>query len=150
MGFCYIFYHSYKLYVHFLQCLTRTQEKKKRKFPPSSKEIECVTARKPINEKVFFLNGDHRVIEFDAAATCGEVMDMWHFVDFLPYFRFFYKMIRQRKSCCLIYYFMTIVTFNFKIKSLTRIYFCFRCISDIYQICCQKLKFAEKCLDIYH
>ena len=29
--------------------------------------------RKPIIEKVHFLNGDHRVIEFDAAATCVEV-----------------------------------------------------------------------------
>ena len=55
------------------QCLTRTQEKKKRKFPPSSKEIECVTMRKPIIEKVHFLNGSHRVVEFDAAATCVEV-----------------------------------------------------------------------------
>ena len=57
----------------YVQCFTRTQEKKKRKFPPSAKEIDCVTARKAINEKVFLLNGDHRVIEFDAAATCGEV-----------------------------------------------------------------------------
>lgn len=57
----------------FFQCLTRTQEKKKRKFPPSGKEIDCVTSRKPINERVYLLNGDHRIIEFDAAATCGEV-----------------------------------------------------------------------------
>ncbi|XP_052271099.1 unconventional myosin-VIIb-like isoform X2 [Dreissena polymorpha] len=56
------------------KCLTRTQEKKCRKFPPSAKEIECVIARKPINEKVFFLNGDNRIIEFDAAATCGELI----------------------------------------------------------------------------
>ncbi|XP_052766932.1 myosin-I heavy chain-like isoform X3 [Mya arenaria] len=56
------------------KCMIRTQEKKQRKFPPSAKEIECVTGRKPINEKVFLLNGDHRVIEFDAAATCGELI----------------------------------------------------------------------------
>ncbi|XP_045181128.2 myosin-I heavy chain-like isoform X2 [Mercenaria mercenaria] len=56
------------------KCLTRTQEKKKRKFPPSTKEIDCVISRKPINEKVFLLNGDHRIIEFDAAAVCGEVL----------------------------------------------------------------------------
>ena len=70
------------------QCLTRTQEKKKRKFPPSSKEIECVIMRKPIIEKVHFLNGSHRVVEFDAAATCVEVglkygMKILHIVVFL-------------------------------------------------------------------
>ncbi|KAL4238111.1 hypothetical protein ACF0H5_002823 [Mactra antiquata] len=56
------------------KCLTRTQEKKKRKFSPSAKEIDCVSSRKPINERVYLLNGDHRVIEFDAAATCVEVI----------------------------------------------------------------------------
>ena len=72
------------------QCLTRTQEKKKRKFPPSSKEIECVTMRKPIIEKVHFLNGSHRVVEFDAAATCVEVELNFFFLIFEIVTEFFY------------------------------------------------------------
>ncbi|CAG5127788.1 unnamed protein product, partial [Candidula unifasciata] len=57
-----------------LKCLTRTIEKKRRKFPPSIAEIQCVIQRKPITHKIYFLNGEQRVIEFDSAGTCGEVI----------------------------------------------------------------------------
>ena len=30
--------------------------------------------RKLITQRIFFLNGDQRVVEFDSAATCGEVI----------------------------------------------------------------------------
>ncbi|ESO93643.1 hypothetical protein LOTGIDRAFT_119149, partial [Lottia gigantea] len=55
------------------KCLSRTLEKKRRKFPPSTREVECVIHRKPITEKVFFMTGESRVIEFDSAASCTEV-----------------------------------------------------------------------------
>ncbi|KAL8585216.1 hypothetical protein ACOMHN_013231 [Nucella lapillus] len=57
-----------------LKCLTRTVEKKRRKFPPSVREIHCIIQRKLITQRIFFLNGDQRVVEFDSAATCGEVI----------------------------------------------------------------------------
>ncbi|KAK0050723.1 unconventional myosin-X [Biomphalaria pfeifferi] len=57
-----------------LKCLNRTAEKKRRKFAPSLKEIHAVIQRKPITQKVFFLNGEQRIIEFDSAGTCGEVI----------------------------------------------------------------------------
>ncbi|XP_076464756.1 myosin-VIIa-like [Babylonia areolata] len=57
-----------------LKCLTRTVEKKRRKFPPSVREIQCIIQRKLITQRIFFLNGDQRVVEFDSAATCGEVI----------------------------------------------------------------------------
>ncbi|XP_055956825.1 myosin-I heavy chain isoform X1 [Patella vulgata] len=56
------------------KCLSRTLEKKRRKFPPSSREVECTIHRKPITEKVFFMTGESRVIEFDSSASCGEVI----------------------------------------------------------------------------
>ncbi|KAL3874589.1 hypothetical protein ACJMK2_037577 [Sinanodonta woodiana] len=56
------------------KCLARTQEKKKRKFPPSFQEIEFTLMRKPINQKMYLPNGEYRIIEFDSAATCGEVI----------------------------------------------------------------------------
>ncbi|XP_070180656.1 myosin-I heavy chain-like [Littorina saxatilis] len=57
-----------------LKCLSRTMEKKRRKFPPSVQEIQCVVLRKLITQRIYFLNGDQRVVEFDSAATCGEVI----------------------------------------------------------------------------
>ncbi|CAL1545802.1 unnamed protein product [Lymnaea stagnalis] len=57
-----------------LKCLNRTSEKKRRKFAPSVKEIQCIVQRKPVTQKVFFLNGEQRIIEFDSAGTCGEVI----------------------------------------------------------------------------
>ncbi|KAH9515344.1 hypothetical protein Btru_014195 [Bulinus truncatus] len=57
-----------------LKCLNRTAEKKRRKFAPSVREIQSVIQRKPITQKVFFLNGEQRIIEFDSAGTCGEVI----------------------------------------------------------------------------
>ncbi|KAK3585200.1 hypothetical protein CHS0354_027488 [Potamilus streckersoni] len=54
------------------KCLARSQEKKKRKFPPSFQEIEFTLIRKPINQKIYLPNGEYRIIEFDSAATCGE------------------------------------------------------------------------------
>ncbi|BFZ12100.1 hypothetical protein BsWGS_15138 [Bradybaena similaris] len=56
-----------------LKCLTRTIEKRRRKFAPSVKEVQCIIQRKPITEKIYFLNLEQRVIEFDSAGTCGEV-----------------------------------------------------------------------------
>ncbi|XP_041351468.1 unconventional myosin-VIIb-like isoform X2 [Gigantopelta aegis] len=56
------------------KCLSRTLEKKRRKFAPSTKEIECVAQRRLITEQVYFLNGEHRVVEFDSAANCFEVI----------------------------------------------------------------------------
>ncbi|XP_062572386.1 myosin-I heavy chain-like isoform X2 [Saccostrea cucullata] len=56
------------------KCFTRTAEQKRRKFPPSQKEIQCLTERRPIFEKVFFLNGENRSVEFDSASTCGELI----------------------------------------------------------------------------
>ncbi|XP_036363570.1 unconventional myosin-X isoform X1 [Octopus sinensis] len=54
--------------------LTRTLEKKVRKLPPSCKEIYCIAQRKPITERIYFLNGEQRMVEFDSAATCGEII----------------------------------------------------------------------------
>ncbi|XP_059160288.1 unconventional myosin heavy chain 6-like isoform X2 [Physella acuta] len=57
-----------------LKCLNRTIEKKRRKFAPSVKEIQCIIQRKPITQKIYFLNGEQRILEFDSAGTCGEVI----------------------------------------------------------------------------
>ncbi|XP_035824689.1 myosin-I heavy chain [Aplysia californica] len=57
-----------------LKCLNRTIEKKRRKFAPSGREIQCVIQRKPVTQKIYFLNGEQRVIEFDSAGTCGEMI----------------------------------------------------------------------------
>lgn len=54
--------------------LMRTLEKKTRKLPPSCKEIYCIAQRKPIAERIYFLNGEQRIVEFDSAATCGEII----------------------------------------------------------------------------
>ncbi|GAB1607514.1 unconventional myosin-X isoform X1 [Argonauta hians] len=54
--------------------LTRTLEKKVRKLPPSCKEVYCIAQRKPIAERIYFLNGEQRMVEFDSAATCGEII----------------------------------------------------------------------------
>ncbi|XP_078315383.1 unconventional myosin heavy chain 6-like isoform X7 [Crassostrea virginica] len=56
------------------KCFTRTAEQKRRKFPPSQKEIQCLTERRPIFEKVYFLNMENRSVEFDSASTCGELI----------------------------------------------------------------------------
>lgn len=102
-------------FLSLFQCFTRTAEQKRRKFPPSQKEIQCLTERsvpytslhhtgllfcpifhlsnlniddnvliwwcfvllcyyrRPIFEKVYFLNMENRSVEFDSASTCGEV-----------------------------------------------------------------------------
>ncbi|XP_060082957.1 myosin-I heavy chain-like [Ylistrum balloti] len=56
------------------KCLTRTTEKKRRKFPPSRKEIQSLTERRPVHERVYFMNGEHRSVEFDSASTCSELI----------------------------------------------------------------------------
>ncbi|XP_056022495.1 myosin-I heavy chain-like isoform X9 [Ostrea edulis] len=56
------------------KCFTRTADQKRRKFPPSQKEIQCLTERRPIFEKVYFLNMENRSVEFDSASTCGELI----------------------------------------------------------------------------
>ncbi|XP_076097464.1 myosin-VIIa-like isoform X5 [Mytilus galloprovincialis] len=56
------------------KCFNRTLEHRKRKFPPSRKEIKCLIDRRQIYDRVYFMNGENRSIEFDSAATCEEVI----------------------------------------------------------------------------
>ena len=76
------------------QCLNRTVQKKNRKYPPSHVEVQCVIrrsvdnfatmvhfkndvccCRRPIHERFYFMDGQFRALEFDAAATTEEVND---------------------------------------------------------------------------
>ncbi|CAH1792132.1 unnamed protein product [Owenia fusiformis] len=57
-----------------LQCLHRIVAKGNRRHPPSSHEIVFVTARKPIEETIHFIDGQKRIMEFDSATTSGEIL----------------------------------------------------------------------------
>ncbi|XP_074662295.1 pleckstrin homology domain-containing family H member 2-like [Tubulanus polymorphus] len=58
------------------KCLNKTLEKQNRKFPPSYREISFIIQRKYVHEKIHFLDGQHRMLEFDSTCTAEEVIQM--------------------------------------------------------------------------
>eukprot|EP00800_Vazella_pourtalesii_P006621 TRINITY_DN1866_c1_g1_i1.p1 TRINITY_DN1866_c1_g1~~TRINITY_DN1866_c1_g1_i1.p1 ORF type:complete len:833 (-),score=245.32 TRINITY_DN1866_c1_g1_i1:10-2508(-) len=65
-----------------IRSLQRTIQNKNRKYPPSIQEIVCVVNRSkpvfknPIHTRFYFMDGQFRALEFDAAANVEEVVEL--------------------------------------------------------------------------
>ncbi|XP_065184924.1 unconventional myosin heavy chain 6-like [Sycon ciliatum] len=57
-----------------MKCVQRTGQNRNRKYPPSSQEIMCVTNRRKIHARFYFMDGQFRALEFDSASTVEEVV----------------------------------------------------------------------------